>query len=44
MYDLEISWDIKDLRRFLDKANREKYIIVSLIKESGGYTVLYKTY
>lgn len=41
MYNYEFCSDVKDLREFLDKVNKEDYTIIS-VTETHGYTIIYK--
>ena len=41
MYKCTFCGDLKDLRKFLDKANENDYKIIS-VTEKCGYTIIYK--
>lgn len=42
MYRLNYFKDFRSFNTFLNEANQLRYTIINFVKESTGYTVLYK--
>ena len=42
MYEIEYCMGMLQLTKFIDKCNKCKYQIISMVLEGAGYTILYK--